>query len=259
MQALSTKMPWAWLMVNHKHRKPNIPIVDVHNFDWAPKVKGRVFVHAGAVVDWQGVHWLRNNHVLAASVQEKLEKICHTWIHGALIGQVDVTECVTSHHSSFFKGPFALVLRNPHAFGKPIYYPGRPGVFDVGEPAEEVKHEDKPAEPQGKPTHRAGQKGARQRPKARSVQKVGRSTPAHKDRNKAAPKTKPRAKPARRRAVRPVPAAARKTAAVRHPTVAAGLAPALRELARSLVAVAKSLESKEAKLGKERADHLPHQ
>ena len=49
---------------------------------------------------------------------------------GAIIGIVDLVDCVRSHSSPFFSGPFGWVLKNPRSI-IPFPFRGMPGLFDV--------------------------------------------------------------------------------------------------------------------------------
>ena len=52
---------------------------------------------------------------------------------GAIVGRVDLVDCVASSRSRWFFGPYGFVLKNPVEFGKPIPYKGRLGLFEVPE------------------------------------------------------------------------------------------------------------------------------
>lgn len=49
---------------------------------------------------------------------------------GSVIGIVDVVNCVNSHRSPYFSGPWGFVLRNPRRIA-PIPARGMPGLFHV--------------------------------------------------------------------------------------------------------------------------------
>lgn len=52
-------------------------------------------------------------------------------VRGALIGTVDIVDCVESSDSDWFSGPFGWVLANPREFKHPIPYKGAVGIFYV--------------------------------------------------------------------------------------------------------------------------------
>lgn len=49
---------------------------------------------------------------------------------GAVIGVVDVVDCVSSHASTYFTGPWGFVLQNPRRID-PVPVRGKPGLFPV--------------------------------------------------------------------------------------------------------------------------------
>lgn len=49
---------------------------------------------------------------------------------GAVIGIVDLVDCVRSHSSPFFTGPFGWVLKSPRPI-QPVPVRGMPGLFAV--------------------------------------------------------------------------------------------------------------------------------
>jgi len=122
MKALSIKQPWAWLIcAGYK---------DIENRDWfiGRKVASgmvnftiplpmRIYVHTGKVEDssaplFDGVEY------------EKL-------VYGAIIGEVDITSCVTESKSPWFVGKYGFVLANPKLYDEPIPYRGQLGFFEV--------------------------------------------------------------------------------------------------------------------------------
>ena len=50
---------------------------------------------------------------------------------GAIIGEVDITNCVDKSDSPWFVGKYGLVLANPVLYDKPIPYRGQLGFFEV--------------------------------------------------------------------------------------------------------------------------------
>jgi hypothetical protein len=49
---------------------------------------------------------------------------------GAIIGEVDIVDCVTESQSPWFVGPYGFVLRNPAAYKEPIPCRGMLGFFE---------------------------------------------------------------------------------------------------------------------------------
>lgn len=118
MITLSTRQPWAWLIVNG--HKP------VENRDWATNYRGRFLVHAGKTMAKsyyrEVADWALANHVVLPPF-EALER-------GGIVGRADLVDCVTSHPSPYFRGPHAFVLANAETL--PFHAcNGSLGFFDV--------------------------------------------------------------------------------------------------------------------------------
>lgn len=141
MKALSTRQPWAWLIVNgHK---------DVENRNWSTNFRGRVYIHAGLKEDyaaydvnpicyrdlepyiWNKLSWD------AISDWEQLTISQHL---GAIVGEVDIIDCVTESNSPWFQGDYGFVLASPVAYKTPIRCKGRLGFFEPDiEPQEQPR------------------------------------------------------------------------------------------------------------------------
>lgn len=92
LQALSIRQPWAWLIVNgHK---------DVENRDWRTGYRGRVLIHAGKNHDGNKDEW----------DWPYIQKPDH-FDYGGIIGIAEIADCVQTHPSDWFCGPFGFVLR----------------------------------------------------------------------------------------------------------------------------------------------------
>lgn len=48
---------------------------------------------------------------------------------GAIIGEVDIVDCVTESKSPWFTGPYGFVLANPVAYKVPVPCKGKLGFF----------------------------------------------------------------------------------------------------------------------------------
>lgn len=140
MKVLSVKQPWA-LAIMHLGK-------DVENRTWPTGVRGRVAIHASAklsVEDWLEAECvladLRNRgysmlRLPAARVvegprgglrflQEPAGIVC-----GAILGTVEIADCVTQSASPWFFGPYGFVLRDPQPFEHPVLTRGRQGWWD---------------------------------------------------------------------------------------------------------------------------------
>jgi hypothetical protein len=130
-KALSVRMPWAWCLVHARRGRPELPLKPVENRDMATKIRGRVFIHAGVTVEWEALTWIKDNNLLKPAEYKELERVCNSWTHGALIGEVTLTECTQHYPGPWFSGPYGYVMRRPQAFNTPITCKGQLGFFSV--------------------------------------------------------------------------------------------------------------------------------
>ena len=120
MKALSIRQPWAWLIV-HGYK-------DVENRTWSTKFRGRVQVHAGKFPD---PGWFPQ---LALEVEARGIALPDQPSLGALVGEVDIIDCVSQWDSPWFIGPYGFLLAKPLVYFQPIPYRGRLGFFETGLP-----------------------------------------------------------------------------------------------------------------------------
>ncbi len=118
MKALSLTQPMAWAIFHGK---------DVENRTWPTKFRGRVYIHASKRFDWVHYRWIIEND--NRSVTGGVPVVCD-FVHGAIIGEVDIIDCVRNHGSHWFTGPHAFVLANPMAYDNPIPCKGMLGFFE---------------------------------------------------------------------------------------------------------------------------------
>ncbi len=113
---LTVRQPWADLIL--------CGIQDVENRSWSTKFRGRLLIHGAKTVEWHVVDYLTKEHgfVFPQGYRPRT---------GAILGSVEVTDCVTDHQSRFFQGPFGLALSDPRHFERPVTYRGRLGIFNV--------------------------------------------------------------------------------------------------------------------------------
>ncbi len=125
MKALSLTQPMAWAVFHGK---------DIENRKWSTKFRGRVLIHASKTFNHAHYRWLvdNDNRLVTGGVPEEWN-----FVFGAILGEVDIIDCVTHHGSKWFFGPYGFVLANPVPFAEPVPYKGQLGFFDV--PDEIVK------------------------------------------------------------------------------------------------------------------------
>ena len=129
MKALSIRQPWAYLIVNG--------IKDVENRTWHTDFRGRIYVHAGkSRSDIEGPIV----EDLALRLDDQLLGNCllgmatDSFTLGAIIGEVDIVDCVWNHKSKWRAiGQWQFVLANPVAYTQPIPCRGQLGFFCVSQ------------------------------------------------------------------------------------------------------------------------------
>ena len=145
MKALSIKQPWAWLIcAGYK---------DIENRNRPTSFTGRIYVHAGkrfqgASLDEAEQCFLGGNvppdivvmnGKLFCPMNDWLEKVIGPMARretntiytlGALIGEVDIIDCISESKSRWFTGPYGFVLANPVLYHKPIPCKGKLGFFE---------------------------------------------------------------------------------------------------------------------------------
>lgn len=121
MKTLAIKQPHAWLIVNGYK--------DIENRSWSTSYRGPLLVLSSK----QPAMSIPETKAYFRGVKLPLPKV---WELGGIVGYVEVVDCVTSHPSGWFSGPYGLVLTNARPL--PFYpYKGRLGLFDI--PDEIVK------------------------------------------------------------------------------------------------------------------------
>lgn len=128
MKALSVKQPWAYLIVaGYK---------DIENRTWHTKIRERIYIHAGKEQDdARGCQAAFNilSHIYGQKDASVIWKNYHLEkFFGALIGEVDIVDCVTFSASPWWDElQYGFVLADAVIYDKPIPYRGHLGLFEV--------------------------------------------------------------------------------------------------------------------------------
>ena len=113
--ALSIRQPWAWLIINgHK---------DIENRSWPTKFRGSFYVHSSKTFDEAGYELVRAKFSIEMPQPSEFER-------GGLMGTVKLIDCVTSHTSAWFEGPYGFVLSDSHRIDF-VSLAGKMGFFAV--------------------------------------------------------------------------------------------------------------------------------
>ncbi len=115
---LTIQQPWAELIL--------LADKDVENRSWRTKHRGPLLIHAGMnlVSKATQADYIAHSPGYENFPFDRLD-------YGAVIGVVDVVDCVTKHASPYFGGPFGFVLANPRRFTRPLPMKGRLGMFHL--------------------------------------------------------------------------------------------------------------------------------
>ena len=117
MKALSIRQPWAYLIVKG--------IKDVENRTWHTDFRGRIYVHAGKVPDTHSPVFVDDEGIPIEILDS---------YYGAIIGEVDIVDCVWNHKSKWRAvGQWQFVLANPVVYTQPIPCRGQLGFFSVSQ------------------------------------------------------------------------------------------------------------------------------
>lgn len=147
MLALSIKQPWSWLICagykdieNRDWRIGRKPGYNATNF--AVTLPTRIYVHASKTFDIDGFEAVMEGfgNLTESRALQLWAKFGNpkppSELLGAIIGEVDITGCVTESKSPWFVGKYGFVLVHPVLYGTPIPCRGQLGFF---EPNIEVK------------------------------------------------------------------------------------------------------------------------
>jgi len=124
MKCLSVLQPWAHLILSGQKW--------VENRTWTTRHRGPLLIHAG-----------RGKTALeAARIAVPTARWTETdLVYGAIVGIVNVVDCwpiddprlAQPPYSGWAFGPSCWVLAEPRAFGRPIEWRGRLGLFEVAD------------------------------------------------------------------------------------------------------------------------------
>jgi hypothetical protein len=105
--ALSIRQPWAWLIV--QGHKP------IENRDWQSSFRGPVLIHAGirmSPAEYEACDiFIRGFTEITLPPFDSLER-------GGIVGEAEMTNCITHSDNPWFTGPNGFVFRNP----KPLQF-----------------------------------------------------------------------------------------------------------------------------------------
>lgn len=126
MKAVSIKQPWAYLIA--------AGIKDIENRTWKPHFRGRIYIHVSGKASGKLPDVLTNKQAdfITCNVK-KMPPNVKNMDYSAIIGEVDIIDCVINHPSiwaeksdvvvrneDIYKPIYNWVLANPVLYDKPI-------------------------------------------------------------------------------------------------------------------------------------------
>jgi len=124
MKAISIRQPWAWAIL-HAGK-------DIENRDWPTRFRSTVAVHAAKGMtgeEWaSAVHYICDRTLLTV---HSLPDALRNPVRSAIVGLVDIVDCVTRSDSPWFQGEYGFVLANPRPLKTPIPCRGALNFWDV--------------------------------------------------------------------------------------------------------------------------------
>lgn len=147
MKAITVKQPWAYLICSG--------LKDIENRTWPTKFRGRVLIHASGSHGRRFKINLTDEQMKAAYESISEQAINKKFGFGAIIGSVEIVDCVINHPSIWAeKGtktvPFKKqviynwVLANPVLFPEPIQVKGKQSFWDYPNILAEPEEKDGP-------------------------------------------------------------------------------------------------------------------
>ena len=116
MKCLSLRPPWPYCIF-HLDK-------DIENRKWPTRYRGPLLIHASKTWDKNGYNFLMS------AFDEWVPSQGHH-VFGAIVGQVELIDCVDQSDSRWFFGPWGFEFDKPKEFKTPIPYRGQLGLFDV--------------------------------------------------------------------------------------------------------------------------------
>jgi hypothetical protein len=123
MKALSVKQPWAHLII--------FAGKNIENRTWPTNYRGPLAIHASkrkSSQEFYDAELICPDRAAAALRRRMLYP--EECLYGAIIGTVDLVDCLTSFDSPWFQGPYGFVLANPRPLLVPVLVRGALGLWE---------------------------------------------------------------------------------------------------------------------------------
>ncbi|MGJ1360399.1 ASCH domain-containing protein [Sphingobacterium siyangense] len=110
MKAASIKQPWASLIAHG--------IKDIENRTWATKYRGTIYIHASAKFAGDINNIFTDDQWEAMGEDMRSSMVIKDFPFGAIIGKVDIVDCVINHPSIWAEKSYHNVTVNSLPFGE---------------------------------------------------------------------------------------------------------------------------------------------
>lgn len=120
-KAITIRQPWAHAIIQGWK--------NVENRSWPTKVRGTVAIHAAQKAEDKEFFDFVHKKGLSRQVALDIAS-ARNLSRSAVIGLVDIVDCISSSPSPWFEGPFGFVLANPRPL-HPIPCRGALQIFDL--------------------------------------------------------------------------------------------------------------------------------
>lgn len=121
MKAITIRQPWAWAIMNAGK--------DIENRSWKTNFRGRVAIHASASMTRE------EYEEGCKSIRGRIQKIkipaYEDMVRGAILGTVEIIDCVDDSDSTWFGGEYGFVLSRPKKLPEPIRCKGALMLWNV--------------------------------------------------------------------------------------------------------------------------------
>lgn len=162
MKTITIKQPWASLICKARYYTHKLGVKDIENRTWPTNFRGRVLVHASAkpAMHYKNLSLIElyrigmTDEMIIESHRNEIELSTCLRLNGAIIGSVEIVDCVNNHPSiwaekSNINGDlmpvvYNWVLANPILFPEPIPAKGKLSFWDFPGILAEPEEKDGP-------------------------------------------------------------------------------------------------------------------
>ncbi len=112
--ALTVRQPWALFILSPRIGK------DIENRTWPTRLRGRVWIHSSKGTTQREIADAINFAEMTGTVDPEALSMPADSEFGAILGSVEIVDCVQRSDSPWFVGPNGFALRNPVRLVRPV-------------------------------------------------------------------------------------------------------------------------------------------